>query len=106
VIKRDGTVQVGRTENGDGFLAAEEMGAHTQGHNRDSVGICWVGRNVMTPDQRRNLLWLLNIIMKQAGLSVNDIYGHNFFNPGKTCPNIDVQEIRDALADGEGARHE
>ena len=35
VIYRDGTVHAGRPEN--------EIGAHCQGHNAKSIGVCYVG---------------------------------------------------------------
>jgi N-acetylmuramoyl-L-alanine amidase len=35
VIKRDGTIERGRPE--------DKMGAHVEGHNRDSLGVCLIG---------------------------------------------------------------
>jgi len=51
VIKRDGTIERGRPE--------DKMGAHVEGHNRDSLGVCLIGgidadgkaKNNFTQDQ-------------------------------------------------------
>ena len=67
----------------------DEPGAHTQGHNSDSLGICFVGNfDKVAPDKQAIeagakviALWL-----KLFGLSVDDIYSHNHFNSYKTCP--------------------
>jgi len=35
VVKLDGTIETGRS--------VELMGAHVKGHNKDSIGICYIG---------------------------------------------------------------
>jgi N-acetylmuramoyl-L-alanine amidase len=93
VIRRDGTVEVGRP--------VDEVGAHVKGYNRKSIGICLVGGKStsntpihnFTP-QQMNSLWALTFGMCHAyRIDDSRILGHRDF-PGvlKECPCFDVQE--------------
>jgi hypothetical protein len=86
VIRRDGTIEIGRPES--------VVGAHVAGHNKDSIGICWIGRTQMDPRQREALLTLLDSLMRKYALSVKSVYGHRELAQGKTCPNIDMDGLR------------
>lgn len=103
VVRRDGTVEVGRYENGDSVLEGAEIGAHTSGHNGDTLGICWVGRDRIEPVQRAALLKLLHHLMALHGVAVDDVVGHSELNPGKTCPRLDMNALREALRGLAGA---
>jgi N-acetylmuramoyl-L-alanine amidase len=94
VVRRNGIIEVGRYENGDGVLIGAEIGAHAKGHNADSLGICWVGRDKMTPEQRTSLFKLLASLLKLHGLDVDDVYGHYEVDPKKTCPNVVMPVFR------------
>lgn len=90
VVCLDGSVQPGRPE--------EQIGAHCLGHNRTSIGVCYVGglapdgrtpRDTRTPAQRRALDALVERLrQKYPGARV---YGHNQLNPGKACPCFRVK---------------
>ena len=94
VIKRDGTVEHGRQE--------EVVGAHCEGYNQNSIGICLVGgvygdgrpNNTndighYSPAQIKSLHHLcLQIKQRHPQAQVE---GHRHFNSDKTCPNFDVQ---------------
>ncbi len=90
VIKRDGTVETGRKE--------EEIGAHVEGHNTGSLGICVVGgvnakgkaEANFTPEQYASLERLLKDLLKKYPKA--EILGHRDF-PGvkKDCPSFDVK---------------
>lgn len=73
---------------------AEEIGAHCESNNHDSIGVCWIGRNVPTDDQLKSLKFLLCDLLSQYNLTIFDVYGHHDFNPKKTCPNISIGLIR------------
>jgi N-acetylmuramoyl-L-alanine amidase len=98
VIKRDGEIEDGRDLDGDGDIF-EEIGAHTVGYNKNSIGICLVGgvseKNVniaednFTDMQWRSLRNLLKII--KADYKKATIHGHNEF-ANKACPSFDVQD--------------
>lgn len=106
VIRRDGRIEDGRP--------VERQGAHVQGHNSDTIGICLVGgREDDTPDTadepeevKQELLWEFNytrlqmaslvtlVDSLQAEHGVDDVRGHRDF-PGvtKRCPGFDVLEF-------------
>ena len=88
VIELDGTIRDGRP--------VERSGAHAKGHNKDSIGICYVGgtdengeaKDTRTEEQISNLLDLVLDLRQTYGeLSV---HGHNEFS-SKECPSFDVQ---------------
>jgi len=86
IVKRNGRVEAGRPES--------SVGAHCYGHNRKSLGICWVGRDKMTPKQNRALIQLVNRLRVTYDIAANDVYGHCEFNAHKTCPNFNMNEFR------------
>ena len=88
VVRRDGMVETGRS--------LEEVGAHCQGHNCHSIGICYEGgldeagrpADTRTPAQRRALRRLLERLHGQFPRAV--IVGHHDLNPMKVCPCFDA----------------
>jgi N-acetylmuramoyl-L-alanine amidase len=87
-IKRNGQIEIGRP--------LEKSGAHTKGHNKNSIGICYAGglNSEMCPEDNRtnaqiasllSLLRLLKNIFPDAS-----IHGHRDFSI-KSCPNFDAQ---------------
>jgi N-acetyl-anhydromuramyl-L-alanine amidase AmpD len=90
VIRRSGAIEDGRLH--------EIIGAHTIGHNADSIGICLVGG--MSNEGRRDFNFtfgqihtLINLV---AGLLHRypqaKVYGHRDFSC-KPCPCFDTQEL-------------
>lgn len=89
VIKRDGTVETGRALN--------EIGAHVEGHNHESIGICMAGgvdasgkpEANFTDEQYVSLARTLTELLKTYTHAA--ICGHRDF-PGvtKACPSFDV----------------
>lgn len=91
VIKRDGTLQTGRRE--------DEIGAHVQGYNAESIGVCMVGgvseddfrkaENNFTPKQFAALKGLLHLLKTKYPQA--KIQGHRDFpNVKKACPSFSV----------------
>lgn len=87
VVYRDGTIAAGRPE--------EMVGAHTLGHNRNSIGICYIGgldssgrpKDTRTPEQRKALRGLTKELKgRYPGAT---IHGHREF-AAKACPGFDV----------------
>lgn len=86
VIKLDGTIQQGRKES--------EIGAHVQGHNKYSIGICYIGglgkdkapKDTRTWQQKKALLKLLTELKLKYPESV--ILGHRDFSPDKNGNGI------------------
>jgi N-acetylmuramoyl-L-alanine amidase len=90
VVRRDGTVETGRD--------IHWAGAHCEGHNQFSIGICWVGETAQTEKQHAALLSLCKKIMDQYKLTVEQVYGHYQFNSHKTCPNFKIEPFRKELS--------
>lgn len=97
VIRRSGEIELGRDLDGDGDVV-EEVGAHAEGFNANSIGICLVGgrgkngeaENNFTHEQFKMLAWLLSeLTSKFPGARV---LGHRDL-PGvtKQCPSFDVR---------------
>lgn len=79
----------------DGFIEAgrhpDEVGAHAEGHNRFSLGICLIGTNKFTQAQWESLALLVHRLAGEFPLA--KIEGHyQVATNGKTCPNFDVPE--------------
>lgn len=89
VVRRNGIVEVGRP--------LDEVGAHTKNHNATSIGICWVGKTNMEPEQLKSLIRLIKSLMIQFNLKSTDVYGHKEFDKGKTCPNYNMDDLRKML---------
>lgn len=86
VIRRNGDVEIGRP--------VEVIGAHTRGHNSDSIGICLVGGNSdadFTYAQYKTLVKLIEELQDVYGRHVS-VHGHRDF-ADKACPCFNVQEL-------------
>ena len=88
VVDLDGTIEPGR----DVTIA----GAHTTGHNADSIGVCYIGgadtdmkpKDTRTKEQKTALRLLLKyLVQKYPGAT---IYGHRDFAQ-KACPSFDAK---------------
>lgn len=89
VIGLDGSIHKGRLN--------DVQGAHTKGHNKNSLGVCYVGgcdkymnpKDTRTDAQKRSFYILiegLKSIYPKA-----KIHGHNEFS-SKACPSFNVKE--------------
>lgn len=89
VIYADGTIHKGRD--------IEVIGAHCTGHNKNSIGVCYIGgcdRNMKamdtrTDEQKQSLVELLTRLKKRYPEA--KIYGHRDF-ARKECPSFDATE--------------
>jgi N-acetylmuramoyl-L-alanine amidase len=87
VIEIDGAVRPGRP--------LHETGAHVEGHNHNSLGICLIGRDQYTHEQWESLRTLVQSLLhprNDLGMNLTAICGHRDLNPGKTCPGFDVAD--------------
>lgn len=87
VIQTNGAVATGRSPG--------EIGAHAQGHNATSLGICLVGTDRFSAAQWASLKALVELLLKQhPGIGV---VGHRELpNVHKLCPGFDVDAWRRA----------
>ena len=96
VIYRDGSIHEGRN--------VDIIGAHCEGYNSNSIGVCYIGglenkpnveykklkaKDTRTEAQKRALIDLLNKLKKYYPEA--KIYGHHDFNKGKDCPSFDAK---------------
>ncbi len=87
VIRRDGEIEVGRP--------LEFVGAHVQGANTPTIGICLIGKTDFAEAQFASLRKLIRTL--RWALGPLEVRGHREFPSaraqGKTCPNFDVREV-------------
>jgi len=75
-------------------------GAHVKNHNRNSLGICLIGKNEFTPEQFNMLAELLReLTSKYPNAKIKGHY--QLDTQGKTCPNFDVPEYLRSRGFGE-----
>ena len=88
VIYLDGSVHTGRP--------LSQVGAHCQGHNTNSIGICYIGgmtadnkhpKDTRTEAQKQSLIALLRQLRAQFPNAV--IHGHRDY-AAKACPSFDA----------------
>jgi N-acetylmuramoyl-L-alanine amidase len=83
---KDGVIEEGRP--------LEISGAHVKGHNKNSVGVCLIGKHHFTGKQLYNALpTLLRLLISAYKLSVDDVCGHTELDSNKTCPNFAVENL-------------
>ena len=91
VVRRDGTIEEGRE--------VDVIGAHVEGHNANSVGVCMVGgvaadgktaENNFTPEQFASLKQLVARLKTKYPKAV--VQGHrDFHGVAKACPSFNVK---------------
>lgn len=86
IIVKSGKIKKGRPET--------LMGAHTKGHNSDSIGICLTGEYLFSDYQMTALENLVEILTDKYNIPANKVYPHWYFNPHKTCPNFTLKGER------------
>lgn len=90
-ITRDGTVHKGRP--------IEKTGAHCEGHNSHSVGICYEGgldadgkpADTRTEAQRKALKDITEQMRRLFPKALT--VGHHDLNPSKDCPCFEVKNL-------------
>lgn len=97
----DGSIECGRYIDGDGFIEADEVGAHALGQNDSSVGICMIGKESedFTTAQWNSTINLIISICHRYGIPLENVLGHyeTEKSGGKTCPNIKMPTFREII---------
>ena len=96
----DGAIECGRMLDGDPYVEKEETGAHALGFNNDSIGICLIGKEKFTPRQFGALQLLIGDLRDRFLIARENVLGHcetPLAKGKKTCPNFDVENIRNLL---------
>ena len=86
VIYKDGSIHSGRPEC--------VVGAHCYGFNKDSIGICLIGKHDFSKEQFETLRFMVSEL-KTKYKSITEVKGHGEYpnQGGKTCPNFKVSEV-------------
>lgn len=83
----DGSIESGRDIN--------LPGAHVRGHNETSIGVCLIGQNGdFTSSQMAALKKILWCLKTNYSIPVSRILGHYELDSNKTCPDLDMNIIR------------
>ncbi len=102
----DGSVEVGRYLDDDSFISDVEVGAHALGYNDKSIGVCLIGKTEFTLRQITSLDRLLWDLCMLYHVPFDAIIGHyetaSGKAEGKTCPNLDMDVVRNRLRGGHG----
>lgn len=93
VIDLDGTVEKGRD--------IDDIPAHCTGHNKNSIGICYIGgcdvnnkaKDTRTQQQKESMYKLVHDLLNKYHLTINDVYGHYTFSK-KSCPCFTNETFR------------
>lgn len=93
VVGRPGQIEIGRDPS--------VMGAHTSGHNHNSLGICLIGTKEITREQVVSLLDLYRYIKSQYNITWASWFGHYELNSKKTCPGLPMALLRAFLKGSE-----
>lgn len=85
VIRRDGMIEAGRPDH--------TMGAHTQGYNPGSLGICYIGSYEPTFQQMVSINKLYLEFFNNYKIPWSEWYGHREFK-NTECPGFNPSLLR------------
>lgn len=95
--EHDGQVLNGRDLDRDGNVE-EEIGAHVEGWNHNSLGVALVGRRgVFTGAQIIAAVALCRSLCEKHGIPFLRVIGHYETGAKKTCPDLDMNWFRERL---------
>ena len=91
----DGAIEQGRPES--------VAGAHAEGRNHDTIGVCMIGNGAFTPRQLAVTAELLGAIMLAHKIPILRLLGHcevpSGMRQGKTCPNYPMDVMRSTVSE-------
>jgi len=94
IVRRTGVLETGRLCSAP---HAFEVGAHCSGHNLESIGVCYIGRESPTKNQIEKLKSLYLMIKKVFGIDKTQWFAHHHFNSAKTCPGFPIENFTNLL---------
>ena len=93
VIRRDGTVELGRDLDGDGDVD-EHPGAHAYGFNKYSIGICLIGGKGLFNFTWAQLVALHDLVHElRIKYPYSAVVGHRDLDERKDCPQFSVIQL-------------
>lgn len=106
IIHLDGELEKGRDE--------ELEGAHCTGHNKNSIGICYIGgcdekgkkaKDTRTDAQKQTLFWIVYMTLQKYNLTIYNVHCHNEY-ANKACPSFDRETFIREYVEWETGRNE
>lgn len=92
IIDQECKVHIGRT--------IDRVGAHCPGKNTQSVGICLLGLEKISPEQVKKMAEVIqdlqNIFQEKFNREL-EIFTHRFFDAERTCPHLTRGRFRSIL---------
>lgn len=78
------------------------VGAHCEGHNSNTIGICYCGgmdgnneksKDTRTPEQKESLYVLVDYLLKKYNLFIDNVKPHHAY-AAKACPSFKIETFR------------
>ena len=90
-LARDGLLEKGREDT--------EIGAHTKGWNRKSLGIAFIAADGHQISSRQidTAITLTKELMSRYSVPANNVMGHYEAGAKKSCPELDMEYMRRLL---------
>lgn len=93
VIDLDGTIEKGRD--------IDDIPAHCTGHNKNSIGICYIGgcdinnkaKDTRTQQQKESMYKLVKELMIKYKIDITSVHCHNEY-ASKACPSYSISTFR------------
>ena len=94
-----GSIECGRTLDGDLWVEGDEIGAHALGLNKDSIGICMIhNTEPYHPTMIHSLLQLTDGLMRRYNIPAQNVLGHGEVDDKKPlCPGYKIAILRKYL---------
>jgi len=94
----DGLLVEGRALDFSVNIDMDEVAAHARGFNRDSIGVCVIGKDTFTDKQKETLI-LFCKMWKRIVPDIEIVGHYEVTNSGKTCPNMYMDNVRRVVAE-------
>ena len=96
----DGIFQEGRSLDFSAYVEKDEKAAHALGYNKNSIGICLIGRNKFTVRQFQAAFYIAKIF-ERITPDIRIMGHYQCKGTTKTCPNFDMERFRTLLLSDE-----
>ena len=95
--KEVGEFEKGRGLDLDIYVNTDERGAHVLGYNKNSIGICLIGKDKFSVKQFETAIYFARLFKRvNREISIRGHYEMPTAN-GKTCPNFDMDLFRNLV---------
>jgi hypothetical protein len=96
----DGSVECGRPLDKSPYLDVTEEGAHVYKFNRESVGVCLIGRpGDFSIRQLYAARTVISALRWEFDIPLQGVVGHYELNSRKVCPGLNMDHFRQYLID-------